>query len=267
VHRAPAHLHPGLWERVAWAVKHKDLNIIKENCSFFIEQFESVRSPDTLDPTYGELLAQISSQHRRLAIAILLSDAKLDTFREHLRLSGALRVKLLEMARADPGQVAQWARQGLIGPFLDAWTAGADDVASRIAALSGLPYQPDYEYREDYQYARWWYNVASAQWQLGEDARERMRELAEVTDDDGDPRVRVCSALAEGDAGAFDQAMIDLCRQHIDWFKERSADPAENDTEGQVFVEGLALVRLAQRVGLPTSPEYPRVPGLARLVR
>ena len=246
-------------------MKHRDLEAIKENYQFLIEQFDGVRPPAAMDVTYCELLAETSIHHRRLGIAILLADAKLRVFNDHLRTSAGRRVTLLETAAPNPAPFAQWARQGLVGPFFDAWTAGADDLALRIAELSQVPLQTDFEYPEDHEYARWWYAVAAGGWKLGASLDQRLRALATVTDDDQDPRLNVCRALAARDQALFDEGLNELCHRHIEWFKERTADPAENATEGYVFIEGLALVRLARRLGIQTASEYPRVPGLVKL--
>jgi hypothetical protein len=242
-------------------MRQGDLETIKDSYSFFIDQFDRLPPPATLDEDYCRLLAQASSHHRRLAIAILLSDANRSGFADHLRASGRLRVALLQGAACQPGSYVQWERQGLVAPFFDAWTAGAEDIAHRIAELSQLPHQVNYEYIEDYQYARWWYGVALANWQLTDDLAGRLDELSEATADDVNPRLIACRALTAGDGAKFDVAMKALSRQHIEWYEERTAEPFENSTEGFVSIEGLALLRLARKIGIAITNEYPRVPG------
>jgi hypothetical protein len=82
-------------------------------------------------------------------------------------------------------------------------------------------------------------------------------------------RLTVCRALAISDQEAFDAAFEARLRERrasIAADKERGRlEEPEIVTEQYVFVEALALLRIAELRGLSTQEEYPYCPSVARL--
>ncbi len=78
----------------------------------------------------------------------------------------------------------------------------------------------------------------------------------------------MCEALLDGDGERFESSLDDfLIRTEAVTRKRVDSDrisAEELATEGQVSVEGLALVVLAERAGLPVRDDNLLVPSLAR---
>jgi hypothetical protein len=82
------------------------------------------------------------------------------------------------------------------------------------------------------------------------------------------PQLAICRALVARQQEDFNTALQALLTEH-----ERRQDAKaramggkdeHSETERYVFVEGLALLRLAQRRGLTVQPDSPFLPSLAR---
>jgi hypothetical protein len=82
-----------------------------------------------------------------------------------------------------------------------------------------------------------------------------------------DARLDVSRALFTRDSNAFDQAVqeyLESVKRHYARLEQKELLLDEEiATEGKVSIEGLALVTLAQRLGLTTRPDYLFVPSLA----
>ncbi|WP_160174601.1 immunity 49 family protein [Archangium violaceum] len=76
----------------------------------------------------------------------------------------------------------------------------------------------------------------------------------------------MCEALFVRDQDAFDAALEDLLIERDAEFRNAGPPlhPQRFHTERHVFIEGLALLRLAEDCGLSTQPEYRMMPGLVR---
>jgi hypothetical protein len=82
------------------------------------------------------------------------------------------------------------------------------------------------------------------------------------------PRLAVCQALDAGDADAFEDAFGNLLRARElenEEDKARAAEEAAVAVGTKVFVEGIAVLTLARRAGIPIARDYPMCPMLALL--
>jgi len=95
-----------------------------------------------------------------------------------------------------------------------------------------------------------------------------LARLAEAGGGPDDPRVGVCKALIEADSEGFAQAFhaLLLARQgEIDEGVARGEiEELAVVTQRHVYIEGLAMLRLAQARGIATESEYAFCPSLAR---
>lgn len=151
--------------------------------------------------------------------------------------------------------------------FFDAIAAGDLECAREISRHSRPTHNPDGEYEEAFLYVfllmkRFFLNGSPAE------CRELLQRYEEALDGLADPRLEICRALLDGDARAFGAALSEHLERAQAAALERIAAgmmPQEQAaTEAHLSVEGLALVRLAEAVGLPTDPNYATVPSLAR---
>jgi hypothetical protein len=242
---------------------------IVPHVNFMIGMAEDQPSAATLD----KLTFEISRHYRALGICVLLTDADVDGFFHWLIQSALTRVYYLRRCRHEGLAGTAGARASLLDGFLDAVAAGQVPLAREIVNLSAERWMEGEEYEDDFAWAR-----ALGLLALG----ERDSETGTVLDQfqralEGGKAVRldVGQAMLAKDQEAFDRAFDALIREHQE-ANDRLADPEENsiladeypfEPNRQVFVEGLAVLRLAESRGLKTRPEYPRCPRPARVPR
>ncbi len=151
-------------------------------------------------------------------------------------------------------------------PFLGAVACG-DRAAERIARHSPRASKLDREHLEDFLYVRF----LLERFFLGADEEASERLLSQFEEAAGEvapsARASVCRALFTGNAEAFQDCLMGLIGEHRAWYEaglQRGRIPEERwATEAHLFVEGLALVRLARSMGMATDEEYPLIPSLA----
>jgi hypothetical protein len=83
-------------------------------------------------------------------------------------------------------------------------------------------------------------------------------------------RLEVCRALRAEDAAAFDvafEAMVHDWQDECDQVALRAEEELVVAAGTQMFVEGLAVLRLAGKLAIPVSRDYPGCPPLARRPR
>lgn len=230
--------------------------------AFWIQGLED---PDYPLDELGSLTREVCSGLRSLGIMVLLSMGKSDRFQHNLIRSARLRRAYLErIGRAnafdDHDNVSS-----ILEPVMDAIAAGQFDLARGILETSPRDFRPGHEYEDDYCHAQALLRLlqgAGAGPEVDVQAARMERYLSR-----SDARAAVCRALANADAAAFEEAFGAL-------LQARSEEIADADDRGElaeppvvaqreVFVEGLAMLRLARARGLPIEPEYQYCPSLA----
>lgn len=237
---------------------HKFLDVLVENLLLdnakLVQLLLSGRAtlPDAIGFCQNYRLAGIG--------ALLLSGTSRD-FRSRLDASGRAYAHFLRSSPEDAKLGSQ------AGPFFDALAAGATETAREIAQLARHSHCAGEEYEEDFLFPE----TLMQAFFLGatRDACEALlvqwQAALQGTDD---PRLDACGALIARDTRAFDGALR-MVLTSWEVLTERLAEtnraaPEVLETEGQVSVEGLALVRLAESLGMATEEEYPGIPSTAR---
>ncbi len=215
----------------------------------------------------GSIGVDLSRKLRALAIITLLTSGDSDKFCHNLIRSGRVREHYLMRMRQVPGQADHHLASARIDPLLDAVAAGDITLAHHIAWVSPRTWEPQREYEDDFCYAQILHRLihgvpSAAVYQPFIDQFEAALK--------GQPseRLDVVKALVQRSQGDFDQAfdaLLDARRKAILAAIGRAQieDPPVL-AERQVFIEGLALLRLAERQGLQTQPDYLYCPSLAR---
>jgi hypothetical protein len=229
---------------------------------------QGLDNPQAKAESLGKLSLELGEKLRALAIITLLVKAESDFFFHNLIRSARAREIYLQRVKA-AGLLEDHHRVlGRYQPVLDAIAAGDLERVRRIRALSPAEFRPGHEYEDDHWYA------------------QVLHELCEATPDEGkfpamleafdkslggvDPsRLQVCQALVARDQDGFAAAFEALLAQHTaqiakDKARGKLEDPA-TVAQRQVFVEGLAVLRLAERRGLTTLGDYLYCPSLARV--
>ena len=248
------------------------LDIIRANATAMLEEaLASIRRRDAREQ-HGLAYFEAAYMYRRLAICELLAEARADRFHAFLRKSGHARLHFLRLVAAGHPTQPLYVCGSENRSLFDAIASGDTHLAAGIARLSTDKPNLAYEYEDDfllYEFVRrqvlsldtptpgQWPGFASllARWEA-------------VLEGEEEPYLDVCRALLARDAEAFEQALLELiaarARRFEDLTDESGPQADIRWTEGPLFINGLALVRLAEHAGIRTAREHPTIPGLAR---
>jgi hypothetical protein len=192
--------------------------------------------------------------------SFLLSGAAAPLYQE---LSKSGRAFLDFLGRGDDAAKAT----GRSMPFFDAVAALDVECARAIAARSRRTWNPERELEDDFLYVRF----VMTRFFLDGAASEATATLTRWTDlvaDEPAVKLDLCRALSAGIADDFHDALCRWLAQQAEEYAELAAVdglvPAVAATEAHVSVEGLALLRLAEAIGMTVATEYPLIPSLAR---
>lgn len=214
------------------------------------------------------ILFHLSRYARATGIACMLASANGASFRRHLTRSGEARRQLLQLAHQQGRPVNRFTATGNYGPLCDALAAGADELARDISRLSFAEHVRRDEYEDDFQYARFLGWLVAGDEARRAEAEDSLAALERVVEGEPSPRLDLCRALLAHEQEGFDNALQALLEERERYFhakaKSWSVKDEHYETERSVFVEGLALLRLAARRGLSVQAEYRFMPGLAR---
>jgi hypothetical protein len=198
---------------------------------------------------------------RMASIGALFLGSEPKVFRQMLHHSGRAYVHFL--GYADPGTTLTSKAE----PFFDAVAAGDFDGARLIARHSRRDWARGEEYEEDFLFVECLMQQFFLEGtpRAGEDLLERYETALQGSED---ARLPVCKALLGGDADDFNASLAQYLSERGDLLAKLDEGGTlmeeESVTEGNLSVEGLALVRLAEHKGLKTERDYLHVPSLAR---
>jgi hypothetical protein len=203
-------------------------------------------------------------------------------FCEHLRIAGigslflegtseGLLRRLSQSGRAFghflAGAPEASKRTSQCAPFFDAVAANDLEGAAQVARHARREWAQGVEYEEDFLFVE----LLMQHFFLGADPARCQALLAryeQALQGAEDVRWGLCKALLEVDGTAFDDALDLYLSERDDRLKRQVKKelmlPEAAATVGQLCVEGVALVRLAERKGLPTREDYLHVPSIAR---
>lgn len=226
-----------------------------------------LRSPDYPVDKLGRLSMELSGKLRTLAIISLLAKAHTDLFCHHLIRSGLVRETYLRRL-AEQGITSDLHYgSGRYAALLDAVAVPDFELAERIVQLSPFNWQENHEYEDDFCYAQILHRFVSG---VSVDSEVPLLLKRFETCLAGEPSARfdTCAALLANDQDQFDKAFGDLLKTHeAEMRAAEERDQIESMalmTQSSVFVEGLGVLRLAERRGLKTQGEYSYCPHMAR---
>jgi len=225
------------------------------------EEFVSLRTEfSTRPPTY-QFLLRMCRGIRMFGCFSLFVDADVLTFSKCLQVSGRCFEHFLPLIPKEQ-QVTSRAT-----PLLDAIACCDFDGASLISRNLSSTRNQSVEYEEDFLYFQFLLEVF---FRSGDenDCRRLLNSYERVIEENHDNRLDVARALLDRDASAFDSALCALIAQYKDYYSRMRVAAALPEaaliSEGKIFIEGLALIRLAERRGLKVDHEYPMIPSLTR---
>ncbi|MCY1030186.1 hypothetical protein OV207_01870 [Corallococcus sp. BB11-1] len=216
----------------------------------------------------GAALLKICLDHRRLAIAHLLGALDVRAYSQHLQQSARAYVFMLRQARVGTAVDPYYLCRSRAEPFWDALAAGDFPLAAEIAAL--VPAQPHPGMEDPVLFLYFDVIMAMAR---GEDTallQEKLRALDAEKDPTLSFRYDASSALFHGDDAGLAKALEGMGSEHAAWFAELSETdsiaPEDAQTQTFVFMEGLALARLASHLGMQDVLPQRFIPEVALAV-
>jgi hypothetical protein len=214
----------------------------------------------------GELSMDVSCKIRAMAIFRLLAVGKTDSFYHNLIRSGRVRERYLQRCKTEALVEDHFRSSGRYLPLFDAVAAAEFDLAGRIIGLSPVNFMRGHEYEDDYCYAQICHSLMTRHDERGAGLLAQFERYLE-----GSPNGRflVAKALFERDQAGFDSGFEQLLS---DRELEIAADIKRGQIESpaiiafrRIFIEGLAILRLAEQLGLRTEEEYLFCPSIARI--
>ena len=229
---------------------------------------EGLMNPEYPVEEMGKLSIEISQKFRSLAIIVLLVNGNNNLFNHNLIRSGMARVTYLKRLRDEGVTRNHHFASGRYEPLLDAIAAGDIALALRIVALSPTEWQQEQEYEDDYCYAQILHKLIQKQFPEQEISR-LLDQFEACLEGNSSARLDVCKAMVERNQNAFDEAFEALLEEQeakigADKARFQMEDPIVI-AQRQVFVEGLAILRLAELCRLTTQSEYRYCPSLSRI--
>jgi Immunity protein 49 len=235
------------------------------DAAFWLSAFTN---PDYPVEQLGQVCVDACAKLRTLAIIGLVAKGDHRLFTHNLVRSGRCRLSSLQRVQAAGGPDHHDA-SARIDPFFDAVAAADFALARQVAAASPRDWRQGHEYEDDWCHAQLAFSVIAP---VADVARAQMlfQRWEHALQGQPDARLPVLRALVERDAEGFDPAFEALVQQHENGIaaERERARIEEYDVIAarQLFVNGLALLRMATQLGLKTQAEYRGCPSLGRQV-
>lgn len=217
--------------------------------------------------TIGSTFEKLSECFQALGICHLLEFADTEQYRENLIRSGQARAYQLRKHQGDVGDrhLAVSRSEALFD------VAAADDpqLAREIIEHSLTDWEPTGEYEDDFCFHHFLHRIIYSQDDAGIAELESILNRFEVALEGGaSMRLEVSRALASRDEIAFDENLRTLLEEQQILNETRRARLEAYEfifwPRSFVSIEGLALLRIAEWLGMEVSDEYPLCPGIAR---
>ena len=217
---------------------------------------------------FGSISFELNGKLRALAIITLLAKGDSDKFLHNLVRSGRVREAYLTRIKQTNRQAEHHLASGRFDALLDAVASSDVELAQRIAWLSPRTWEVQREYEDDFCYAQILHRLVHGV-QAASAYQPFIDRFEEILDGQASARLEVVRALVAHSQIDFDESFEVLLQERQDEIAANIAryqlEEPQIVAERQVFIEGLALLRLAGIVELTTQTEYLYCPANARL--
>jgi hypothetical protein len=238
---------------------------IAYEAAFLMQSLEDAElTPDEM----GDLSLTIGQKLRSLALVAMVSNSDRTIFGQNLIRSGRVRLTYLERLRREGVDNDHHSASARIDGLMDSLAASDLVLSRQIVAASRSTWLEGAEYEEDFCHAQLIHRLVSQEKDDGV-RTSLIEQFEKVVDGQPSARLDVCRALLNRDQTAFDGAFDNLIREQeakIEADKARfQLEEPEVMSQRLIFVEGLAVLRLATLYGLKTESDYLFCPSVARL--
>lgn len=216
----------------------------------------------------GELSMDVTQKLRAAAIIILLTKSDSDAFFHNLIRSAKCRVAYLTRLNQAGANDDHHQASGRIEPFLDAVAASDFATARQIIALSPTEWMQGHEYEDDFCYAQILHHLITVP-RNDADLRNLLTRYESALSGRSDARFDLCKVIIENGKEEFEQAFEDLLAQRTAQIESNKTRRQMEDpvviAERQIYIEGLAILQIAGRLGFASESEYLYCPSIARV--
>jgi hypothetical protein len=218
----------------------------------------------------GNLCNDISRYYRAMGIYDLLINADTDGFFYGLIQSALTRKYYLDRCVRERFLSNPERMSSFVDPFFDAVAANQLKLATDIARLSPDQWLEDYEYEDDFTYAYFFYRLIRFDEADATELTGIISQFERALEGQSSVRLELCKALIAKEQAAFDEAFANLLNEHQSWTDALAEDSMQSheftfEANRRIFVEGLAILRIAEQLRLETQEEYILCPNMAYL--
>lgn len=240
-----------------------DLELALHNVEQIIEMKKAKVSQNRLNL---DIMLQISMLHRQSACGMLLARYDVQDFFEHLATSAFIYRYYLDNRGKDPAPDPYYLCRSNGEPFLDAVAANAMGLARDIGSKMPSEWTEQMEYEDDFFY----FSMVSDCLDPGADQAVLKQSLASfklALDGAESARFDAMKALIKKDEEAFDLALQAMVTERIDFVSDHrrshGTETVFSITDANIFIEGIALIRVAKLHGLKTRDQFQLIPEVA----
>ncbi|MDH5651308.1 MAG: Imm49 family immunity protein [Gammaproteobacteria bacterium] len=208
-------------------------------------------------------------RYRGAAISVLLADADRSTFFNHLKQSARARIHYLQQIAQGNLPINHITCASVLEPYFDALIAGDDALTAEISRLSPRQWLESDEFEDDFCYAQFLFSYIYNNFRVEETSLELLERFETALEGGESARLDMCKALCNANEDEFNGCLQALHMEWLEFYQEKNSRLPWKDwmflTEKALFMEGLALLSIADRLGFHTEREYSHMPGIARL--
>jgi hypothetical protein len=221
----------------------------------------------------GKLCNDIAKYYRALGICSLLQNAESDDFFHGLIQAALVRKYYLHRCVEEKHLTDPARRTSFVDPFLDGVAANQIKLARQISSLSPNQWWEGYEYEDDFTYAHFLHRLIDFKDSDDAELKATLEQYEKALEGGADTRFDLCKALFSKDQDQFDESfalLLDKHEEHFNKIADQSSDSVHAidytfEPNRWIYVEGLAILRIADTIGLQTQEEYKFCPSMARM--
>jgi hypothetical protein len=239
----------------------ESFEVLVDEIAFLVE---NLNAPACTLEHAGRFYEEVAEGLRAHAILRLLLDANPQGFSHDLVMSGHARRAFLRRCKSS-AHADCYLAFSRSGSMLDAIAGDDLALAAEIFKQSPTKWQPDDEYEDDFCYQRY---LGLELTDAPPVERKAMLDQFEIAADGDGARLEACRAFYARDSKAFEtafEALLQVRGEEVDEDAGLADEELIVAIGSKVFIEGVAVLKLARRAGLAIADQYPMCPLLALL--
>lgn len=221
----------------------------------------------------GDSFEKLSQYFQALAICHLLETADENQFRENLIRSGFARRYFLKKSHEQGNLKDRRLALSRTEAFLDSVAAGHLQLGREIADLSLLNWESNWEYEDDFCIFQFLHYIVKKPDELANHRVEKILSRFEKAIEGTESlRLEVCKGIISREKEKFSTTFNELMKEKqdlIDEERERMLEPCPSTyvfwPRSFVSIEGLALLKIAEIIGIKIDEDFPLCPSIGRL--